>query len=242
MTEQRRYLITGGTSGIGAMCARHLTAEGNRVWVTGTRDSSVRAAVQAGDAAGGSVSDVAEAATVETAFDEAVHALGGLDGVFLNAGIDGQGLPAEQLSAETFQRVLQVNVVGALHCAQAAYRRLDRPGVILINSSVNAIRPERHFADYNAGKAAVASLAQSLALDWSDQQLTVIALCPGYFRTRMTEQYLDDPQVSAELLARIPAGRFGREADVGATVSFLLSGRAEFLTGALIPLAGASNI
>ena len=238
----RRYLITGGTGGIGDMCAQHLSAEGHRVWVTGTRKESVDAALRRGAAAGASVCDVADDAAVTRAFDEAATGLGGLDGAFINAGIDGEGISAERLDPDTFRRVLDVNVVGALRCAQAAYRTLTRPGAVVINASVNALRPEPHFADYNSSKAAVAALASSLAVDWSASGLCVTCICPGYFRTAMTAQYLDDPEVSAELLARIPAGRFGHPTDVGATVSFLLSNRAPFLTGAAIPIAGAGNV
>ncbi|WP_199255061.1 SDR family NAD(P)-dependent oxidoreductase [Mycolicibacterium mengxianglii] len=242
MTTPRRYLITGGTSGIGDMCARHLTAEGHHVWVTGTREQSVAAAVDRGVAVGGSVCEAADADSVNQAFDDAVAALDGLDGVFLNAGIDGEGKPAEQLDPATFRRVLDVNVVGILNGAQAAHRTLDRPGAIVVNASVNAVRPETHFADYNASKAAAAALASTLAMEWSAEGLAVTCVCPGYFRSNMTAQYLDDPQIRRELLARIPAGRFGEAADIGTTVAFLLSNQAPFLTGALIPVAGASNL
>jgi NAD(P)-dependent dehydrogenase (short-subunit alcohol dehydrogenase family) len=242
MTQPRRYLITGGTSGIGDMCARHLSAAGHRVWVTGTREESVSAAVGRHSAAGGSVADAADADAVGAAFHDAAHAFGGLDGVFLNAGIDGEGKPAEQLDAATFRRVLDVNVVGILHGAQAAYRTLTRPGAIVVNASVNAMRPEKHFADYNASKAAAASLAATLAMEWTAQGLCVTCVCPGYFRTNMTAQYLDDPEIRADLLAHIPAGRFGEAADIGATVEFLLSGQAPFLSGAVIPIAGAGNL
>lgn len=224
------------------MCARHLSAEGHRVWVTGTREESVAAALERGAAAGASVCDVADAASVERAFREAVGTFGALDGVFINAGIDGEGRPADRLDPNTFRRVLEVNVVGALQCAQAAYRALERPGAVVVNASVNAMRPELHFADYNASKAAVASLAASLALDWSASGICVTCICPGYFRTAMTQQYLDDPAVSAELVSRIPAGRYGHADDIGATVSFLLSNQAPFLSGAAIPIAGASNV
>jgi NAD(P)-dependent dehydrogenase (short-subunit alcohol dehydrogenase family) len=242
VTGGRRYLITGGTSGIGDMCARHLTAAGHRVWVTGTREESVSAALERGSAHGGSVVDAADADAVTAAFTDAAEAFGGLDGAFLNAGIDGEGKPAEQLDATTFRRVLDVNVVGILLGAQAAHRTLARPGAIVVNASVNAIRPEAHFADYNASKAAAAALAATLAMEWTTDGLCVTCVCPGYFRTNMTAQYLDDPQISAELLARIPAGRFGEPADVGATVEFLLSNQAPFLSGAVIPLAGAGNL
>ena len=238
----RRYLITGGTSGIGAACARYLSAEGARVWVTGTREQTVAAAVAGGAGVGGSACDVVDRDSVEAAFTEAADQLGGLDGVFINAGIDGQGLPAVELDPARFRRVFDVNVLGVLHCAQAAHRVLERPGVVVINSSVNALRPEPQFADYNASKAAAASLAQSLALEWSGEGLSVVAVCPGYFRSRMTAPYLDDPATREALLAKIPAGRFGEPGEIGSTLSFLLSGVAPFLSGASIPIAGASNL
>ena len=242
MTAARRYLITGGTSGIGAMCADHLTREGHRVWITGTQPETVATALQRGGAEGATVCDISIADDVDRAFGAARDALGGLDGVFLNAGIDGQCQPAERLDPQTYRRILDVNVVGTLQCAQAAYRTLERPGAIVINSSVNAVRSESQFADYNSSKAAVAAIASSLALEWTEQGLCVTCVCPGYFRTSMTEQYLDDPQVADELLARIPAGRFGRPSDVAATVSFLLGNEAPYLSGAAIPIAGAANV
>ncbi|ORA32895.1 hypothetical protein BST13_21160 [Mycobacterium aquaticum] len=224
------------------MCAQHLTDAGHHVWVTGTREQSVSAAKDRGTVVGGSVADAADGDAVAAAFDDAVRAFGGLDGVFLNAGIDGEGKPAEQLDSATFRRVLDVNVVGILHGAQAAHRTLTRPGAIVINASVNATRPEAHFADYNASKAAAAALAATLAMEWSAQGISVTCVCPGYFRTNMTAQYLDDPELGTQLLARIPAGRFGDATDIGSTVEFLLANQAPFLSGAAIPIAGAANL
>jgi NAD(P)-dependent dehydrogenase (short-subunit alcohol dehydrogenase family) len=242
MSAPRRYLITGGTSGIGEMCALHLAAQGHRVWVTGTSGESVASALDGSAVSGGTVCDVTDIDSVTAAFTEAAAVLGGLDGVFLNAGIDGECLPAEQLDPANVRRVFDVNVLGVLNSAQAAHRTLQRPGAIVINASVNAMRPENHFADYNSSKAAAAALASSLALEWSMAGLCITCICPGYFRTRMTAQSIDDPQVGGALLARIPAGRFGEPTDIGATVSFLLSNQAPFLSGACIPIAGAANI
>jgi NAD(P)-dependent dehydrogenase (short-subunit alcohol dehydrogenase family) len=238
----RRYLITGGTSGIGRAVARHLTAAGHRVWITGTRPDTVAAALAEGAGVGGSACDIADPAAVAAAFTDATRVLGGLDGVFVNAGIDGQGVPAEKLDPAQVRRLFDVNVVGVLTCAQQAHAVLERPGVIVVNASVNALKPELHFADYNASKAAALSVAKSLALEWSAEGLAVIAVCPGYFPSRMTQPFLSDPEVAPGLLAQIPAGRFGRDDDIGALLEFLLGPDSQYLTGAAIPIDGGRNV
>lgn len=184
----------------------------------------------------------AEPGQIREAFRETVAALGGLDGVFANAGIDGQGLSADELDPEITAKVLQVNAVGQRVTLQEAHKHLQRPGIAVVNASVNALRPEKHFADYNASKAAALSIAQTCAIDWGDQNLSVMAICPGYIPSRMTNAFLDDPEVGPELLADIPSGRFGRLDEVASLVSYLLSGEAMYLNGSAVPTAGGRNL
>ena len=242
MNVLRNYLITGGTSGIGETVARHLAGLGHAVWVTGTTADGVARAIHERFATGGSVADVTLAEMVEFAFAEARVGLGSLHGVFLNAGIDGEAKPAAELDANNFARVLAVNTVGVLTSAQAAYRHLERPGQIVVNASVNALRPEALFADYNASKAATLSIAKSLALEWSAEGLGVVAICPGYFDSRMTAPYLSDPAIAAELLQGIPAQRFGTPNDIGSLLEFLLGPNASYLTGSTISIDGGRSL
>jgi NAD(P)-dependent dehydrogenase (short-subunit alcohol dehydrogenase family) len=238
----RRVLISGGTSGIGYACAERLAARGQAVWVLGSSDETVVATRARLRLAGAAACDVADEMQVEAAVSAAASELGGLDGVFVNAGIDGQGVPATDLDAAGLRRVLDVNVVGAFLVARAAVLRIRRPGAVVFNASVNAVRPERNFLDYNASKAAVVSMAKSLALELSGQGVAVTALCPGYFPTRMTAPFLDDESTRAELLARIPAGRFGSLPEIAAVVDFLLSPDAAYMTGSVVSLDGGSSI
>ncbi len=238
----RRVLISGGTSGIGRACAERLSAAGDRVWVLGRSEATVARVRGELHLAGGTACDVSDADAVGAAVGQAGAALEALDGIFINAGIDGQGIPAADIDHTSFRRVLDVNVIGAFLVAQAGLRHLARPGAIVFNASMNGLRPEAHFLDYNASKAAVVSMAKTFALELSGSGVTVTALCPGYFPTRMTAPYLGDETTRKEILSRIPAGRLGELPELAAIVDFLLSRDAAYLTGGVISVDGGVSI
>lgn len=240
----RRVLVTGGTSGIGRAVTERLVVEGALVWIVGTTADGVAAAVAATGAAGGTAADVSDEAAVVAAYDAMVAALGGVDAVFVNAGIDGLGVPATEIDAAHALRVMAVNVVGALLTAREAARRITDDGRnrIVFNASVNGLRPEANFADYNASKAAVISLAKTLALELAPRHIAVTAICPGYFPSRMTQPYLNDPHVRAEIEALIPAGRVGELGEVAGLVSFLLGPDAGFCTGGVYTVDGGRSV
>lgn len=238
----RRILISGGTNGIGYACAERLCAIGDHVWVVGVHEESVTATQAALPVAGATQCDVSDAAAVDHTVYNAVDVLGGLDGVLVNAGIDGRGTSATDTDAEHFRRVLDVNVLGAFLVARCAARWMTGPASIVLTASTNALRPEPGFVDYNASKAAVVSIAKTMALELGPHDIAVTALCPGYFRTPMTADYLDDPSTRADLLARIPNQRFGNLTEIAGLVDFLFGSHARHMTGGVISIDGASSV
>lgn len=237
----RRLLITGGSSGIGRAVAARV-AQTDDVWVWGSKIETARDAARDVGARGFAGVDIRDYEAVEKAVQTIIKTSGQLDGVFINAGVDGAGLPALEVSPEGFRDVLNVNVIGAFNVAKAVLPYLTRPGTLLFNASVNALRPEANFVDYNASKAAVVSIAQTLALELASQGVTALAICPGYFPTRMTQPYLEDPEIQQELLRHVPAGRFGDLTEIAEVVDFLLSPSARFMSGAVVPVDGGRNI
>jgi NAD(P)-dependent dehydrogenase (short-subunit alcohol dehydrogenase family) len=236
------YLITGGTSGLGRAAAKRLSDDGARVWIAGTRQASVDETCTELGLTGGTECDVSDPAQVQALLSAATQDLGQLDGVFINAGIDGQGVPAAELEVDFFRRVLEVNVLGSFLIAKAVLPHLARGGAILFNASVNALRPELNYLDYNASKAAVASMTQSLAMELAPDGIRVNCVAPGYFPTRMTESFLSDPVSVAQALMLIPAGRVGDPAELADLVAYLLGPAPAFLTGTVIPIDGGRSI
>jgi NAD(P)-dependent dehydrogenase (short-subunit alcohol dehydrogenase family) len=239
----RAVVISGGTSGIGLACARRLQQEGAQVWILGTSRRTVDAALAQLPAEGiqGSVCDVADADAVDAAVEEAAAALGRIDIAVCNAGVDGQGVGALELDVAALRRVLEVNVVGVFLLARACARLMSPGSAIVVNASVNALRPEAGFLDYNVSKAGAAMVARSLALDLASRGIAVSAILPGYVPTRMTEPYLQDASTRAEILEGIPSGRLGTPEEIAGLVAYLASAEASYMTGALVTMDGGRS-
>jgi NAD(P)-dependent dehydrogenase (short-subunit alcohol dehydrogenase family) len=238
--EGRGILVSGGTSGIGLAAARRFAAEGARVWILGTKPETLAAGLSElpKGQGSGSVCDVSREDEVETSFRDALGFLGRLDAAFVNAGIDGKGDPALKLDAGFFRRVLDVNLIGAFLVAREAARAMPDGGAIVLNGSASGLEAEANFVDYNTSKAGVVMLGRTLAVELGPQGVWVTVVCPGYIRTRMTAEYLDDPDNHAAILGAIPSGRVGTVDEVAALVAFLASPEAKYMNGAVVTIDG----
>jgi NAD(P)-dependent dehydrogenase (short-subunit alcohol dehydrogenase family) len=242
LLEGRRTVVTGGGSGIGAATCRRFADEGSRVAVV---DVDARAAEAVAGTVGGVAlrADVADAAALTAAFERAASALGGLDTVVNNAGT-GNVRPLHDYPDDEWDRLLRVNLTGVFNGTRAAVPHLragGRTGAIVNVSSLSGLRPTRGEAPYSAAKAGVVALTMSAALEYGPA-LRVNCVSPGFIRTPLTEPAAADDATRAELEAGTPLGRLGTADEVAATIAFLCSDLAAYVTGANLVVDGGSAL
>ncbi|MFQ5611801.1 MAG: SDR family NAD(P)-dependent oxidoreductase [Anaerolineae bacterium] len=237
----KRVLITGGASGIGAATAARFLQEGARVVVL-DRDGAgcERIAGELPGLAGTIAADVSDAAAVARAFEELDGLCGGLDVLINNAGISLRHALLD-ITPQEWQQVLEVNLNGVFFVAQQAARRMlaQGSGVIINMGSTNALRGYPFYADYNASKAGVVELTRSMALELAPA-VRVVAVCPGYVMTPMQEAEYT-PDMIAEVNRKIPLGRHARPEEIAALFAFLASDEAPFITGHPIIIDGGET-
>ncbi|MEU0240402.1 SDR family NAD(P)-dependent oxidoreductase [Nocardiopsis sp. NPDC006198] len=184
--------------------------------------------------------DVADPAQQDELALAAVRGTGSLDYWVNNAGVFPYALVGD-ISADQVSAVLDVNVKGVLHGAQAAARHMGPGGAIVNMSSVSAVRVRRGRAAYCASKAAVAHLTESLAVELGDRGIRVNAIAPGFIDTEMTRWLQDDPEALAAALDHVPLHRVGSPEEVVGVLLFLLSDSSRYVTGHSIAVDGGSR-
>lgn len=239
-----RVLITGGTRGIGRAIALDCAARG---WPVALNYRSNAAAAEetlaAVKAAGGSgvaiQADVADAAQVTSLFQQAEDALGGIEGVVINAGIVMPVMPLAEMTAERIARMVEVNLTGALYQAAEASRRLKEGGsIVFISSAAARIGSPGKYVDYAAAKGGVDTLTIGLAKELAERRIRVNGIRPGIIDT---EIHADggEPDRVAEMGHTLPLGRAGKAEEVANAATFLLSDKASYISGSIIDVAGA---
>jgi len=242
-------LVTGGSRGIGRAIAEAFAELGNRVAVHHRDSAALAAEVVAGLPGSGHTvvqADLADPDAVREAVDAACETLGGLDVLVNNAGIFTPHPITEVSYAEwqaAWQATLGVNLIGAANVTWCAVQHmLGRGGGRIINvSSRGAFRGEPGQPAYGASKAGLNAFGQSLARALAPHGIAVSAVAPGYVDTDMAASYLAGRRGDA-LRAQSPFGRVAQPEEIAAAVVYLASPEAEWASGTIIDLSGASYL
>lgn len=239
--RDKRVLITGGASGIGAATAARFLEEGSQVVVL-DRDDKGRAEIQRQlpKLAGTVAADVSNLKQVRAALAEAVRRMGAIDILINNAGISIRHNFLE-ITPDEWDRILAVNLTGVFYVAQTAARHMWERGngVILQTASTNGLVGQPYYADYNATKAGVIELTKTMALELAPK-IRVCAVAPGYVLTPMQRaEYTDE--MLAEVNRKVPMGRHAKPEEIAALFAYLASEDAAYITGQVFTCDGAET-
>jgi 3-hydroxybutyrate dehydrogenase len=244
----RHAVVTGGGRGIGRAIARALTAAGATVTVTGRGESDLIDAVAAGDAKGYLILDATEETAVVHGFRKAAAAHGPIGILVANAGA-AESAPFLKTDSAMFRRMLDINLMGAVHAAHAVLPDMltRRSGRIVIIASTAGLKGYAYVSAYTAAKHAVVGFMKALAQETATTGVTVNAICPGYTETDLTRTSIDKitektgkarDDVLAEILKDKPLKRLIRPAEVAGACLWLASGEAAGVTGSAVAVAG----
>ncbi len=242
----KALLVTGGSRGIGAACCRLAARDGWAVGVNYTAhaeaaDAVVREIAAAGGRAVALRGDVAREADVTSMFDGLEAAFGPVRGVVNNAGILAEATTLDQIALARWQRIFDVNATGAFLVAREALRRMIAGGeggaVVNMSSMAAPLGAAGEFVDYAASKGAVESLTIGMMKEAAPHGIRVNAIRPGLIDTEM-QAASGDPDRANRLAGGVPLGRAGRAEEVAEAVVWLLSDRASYVVGAILPVTG----
>lgn len=240
----RRVLVTGAGRGIGRALAEALAAAGAAVAVAARTASDLDEVVRVIRASGGeSVAvpmNVADVAACREGVAAAVAALGGIDVLFNNAGVE-QVCPSLDVDEALWSRIVDTNLKGAFFCAQAVARQLraqGHGGAIVNLCSLTSEVGIPTAVPYGASKSGLLGMTRALAAEWAPLGIRVNAIGPGYFRTAMTEVFYQNSDWQTSMQARIPLGRFGSLDDLAGAAVFLASDASAYMTGQCLYVDG----
>jgi len=244
-------VLTGGAFGIGAATAERLASEGAKVAIVDIDGDAAGNEAQKicdrGGTAIGLAADVRRMSEVEAAFAEALHRFGRLDVLFANAGLADPTGPIDEAPEDKWLKVIDVNLNGVYRCVKTALpiMRRQKSGVIIATSSVEGITPSPTNAEYSVSKAGVITLIQHVARAYGPEGIRAISICPGAVDTKILQPYYDalGRGMGQRLLrSASPLGRMARPEEIAASVAFLASDEAAFVTGVTYVIDGGLTL
>lgn len=252
----QRAVVTGASSGIGEAIARSVAAAGASVVINyrSSRDAAERICAEITDQGGTAVpiqADVSKPEDCSRLFKEAQEALGGLDILVANAGIQRDAAFTE-LTLDDWRTVLEVNLTGQFLCAQEAVRRFRQQGLeptrsaalgkVIFTSSVHQEIPWAGHANYATAKGGLKLLMESMAQELANEKIRVNAIAPGAIKTSINRDAWETEAARKRLLKLIPYGRVGNPEDVGNVAAWLASDAADYVVGTTIFVDGGMTL
>lgn len=248
MSRTKSMIVTGGSRGIGRAVALLAAERGWDVAISWRNDAEAGQEVlerirAAGRRAVGLQVDVAREAEVIALFDAAEAAFGRIDSVVVNAGMLSKAMPLAEMSLDRIQRVMDVNVTGALLTAREAARRLKRSkdeassSIVLLSSAAAKLGGPGEYVDYAASKGAIDSLNIGLAKELAPQNIRVNAVRPGLIETEIHASG-GNPDRARILAPGVPMGRPGSAEEVAEAILWLASEQASYVTGTNLEVTG----
>ena len=241
----RTALITGASSGLGRRFAKVMAARGAKVALAARRADRLESLAAEIAAAGGVATavtmDVTDEASIVAGFDAAEAALGPIDTVIANAGMNHEGLAVE-ISAAAFDEVMAINVRGVFLTAREGARRMfaggskaSKRGRIVLISSIGAQKVLPALTAYCTSKAAVLMMGKAMAREWVNRGVNVNIVCPGFIETELNDDWFASDGGKSQI-AGFPRRRLMAEDDLDAMVLFLSSDASRAVTGSVFTL------
>jgi len=241
--NNRTALVTGAGRGIGKAIAETLARHGvNVICVSKSAEScgaTAAALVAAGGRARSLAVDVADGAAVAKAAEELLKEIPLIDILVNNAGITRDGL-LFRMSEADWNEVITTNLTSCFHWTKHLGRPMTRArwGRIVNITSVSGVMGNAGQANYSAAKAGMIGLTKTLAREFAGRTVTVNAVAPGFIKTDMTTEFVNNPETSAKILEVVPLKRFGESADVANLTAYLCSEEAGYITGQVFNVDG----
>jgi NAD(P)-dependent dehydrogenase (short-subunit alcohol dehydrogenase family) len=234
----RGVVVTGGARGLGKGISQVLAADGYAVVIVDVSEDAKAAAEALGDGHAAVVGDVRDAEVIAEACARAAETGGGLRAAVFNAGVISPG-ETEGYPLSEWDRVLDVNLRAVFVGAQTARPYLGEGGSMVMLSSISGSQGFGARASYCASKAGVDGLVRSLSMEWGPAGIRVNAVAPGTIGTEMQRSMVESGRVTLDrYLERIPMNRIGEPTEIGGAVSFLISPRASYVSGVVLPVDG----
>jgi NAD(P)-dependent dehydrogenase (short-subunit alcohol dehydrogenase family) len=240
--EGRVAVVTGGNSGIGLATAIRFQKEGAKVAISGRSKKTLDDAVKTiGNGVLAVQADVSKLTELDKLYEEVSKKFGKIDVLFVNAGV-AKFAPISDTSESTYDEQFDINIKGAYFTIQKSLPLLNDGASIILNTSVAGIKGNANTSAYSATKAALRSLARTAAAELVERGIRVNAVAPGpivtpiFGRTGLPQEAVDE--FAKQILEKVPMKRFGQPEEVAATVAFLASDDASYITGVEINVDG----